>query len=174
MISGKSVLGLIPCRMGSQRVPIKNIREFKIKNKSQSLLSWAVEAAQKSRYLDRIVIASDHISIAHRPGCTALYLPGYIANGTSKNCAIYALSFYPADLLVLLQPTSPYRTAADIDACIEIAAEGDNVFSVNADTLQPNGAVYVSGADCDWANAECKYVMPAARSLDIDFEHQLA
>ena len=173
MISGKSVLGLIPCRMGSQRVPIKNIREFKIKNKSQSLLSWAVEAAQKSRYLDRIVIASDHISIAHRPGCTALYLPGYIANGTSKNCAIYALSFYPADLLVLLQPTSPYRTAADIDACIKLASKKGSAISVTAGHYTPNGAVYVTTPSCDFTQGT-PYEMPAARSLDIDFEHQLA
>ena len=159
MISGKSVLGLIPCRLGSKRVQIKNIRDFR----GKSLLSWTVDEALKSRYLDRIVISSDHINLAHRPGCTALHLPAYIANGTSQACALYALQHYPHDLICLLQPTSPYRTAADIDACIELAP----AFSTLAG--KPNGAVYVTTADCDFTTG-AHYEMPASRSLDIDLE----
>ncbi len=163
MINGKYVLGLIPCRLGSKRVPIKNIRDFRINGVSKSLLSWAVDEARKSRYLDRIVIASDHINLARRPGCTALHLPSAIANGTSKTCALYTLRFYHSDLLCLLQPTSPYRTAADIDACIELAP----AFSTTAG--KPNGAVYVSGPDCDFTTG-AHFEMPAHRSLDIDLE----
>mgnify|MGYP001601053050 CR=1 FL=1 len=164
MISGKSVLGLIPCRMGSKRIPIKNIRDFN----GKSLLSWAVDEAHKSRYLDRIIIASDHISIAKRRGITAFQLPAYIANSSSKSCALHVLDRYPHDLIALIQPTSPYRTAQDIDACIEIAP----AFSVTAGQVLPNGAVYVSGPDCDFTKGAL-YEMPASRSLDIDYEHQL-
>lgn len=176
MISGKSVLGLIPARMGSKRIPMKNIREFKIKNKSQSLLMWAIEAAKNSKYIDRIVVSTDHPNISSGiPGIITLVRPNYLSTdtATSESVALHALSLYPAERIVLIQPTSPYRTAADIDRCLELAAHSGACISINEATGKRNGAVYIAGPDCAWSNNPAHYPMPASRSLDIDTEDDL-
>ena len=83
----------------------------------------------------------------------------------------------PHDWIVLLQPTSPLRTAADIDGCIERAvSNGSAALTVN-ERGQKNGAVYVASAEWlaahDFTHAGyAKYVMDDSRSLDIDWEHQ--
>lgn len=165
MISGKSVLGLIPARGGSKRVPGKNRRLFR----GIPLLQLAFNEARKSKYLDLVIVSTDSQEIAtlcrlfHIP---ILMRPADLAtdSATSQSVALHALSEYPADLLCLLQPTSPFRTAADIDYCIEQAP----CISYLMD--RKNGAVYVTAQDCNFEGPHQRYFMPESRSLDIDTE----
>lgn len=171
MISGKSVLGLIPARGGSKRIPLKNLQYFH----GKSLLEIAIHTARQSKYLDLILVSTDHPEIAHEAACLhCLILPRppelSTDSATSKSVAIHALQHYPLDLLCLLQPTSPYRTAADIDSCIELAP----AISYNQNSLQKNGAVYVTDSTCDFTAPHHHYLMPASRSLDVDSEQDLA
>lgn len=171
MISGKTVLGLIPARGGSKRIPLKNLRLFH----GKSLLELAIISARQSKYLDLILVSTDHPSIAHeaaRLHCLILPRPAELSidSATSESVALHAIQHYPHDLLCLLQPTSPYRTAADIDSCIEMWP----AVSYNDSTSEINGAVYVTGPDCIYNVFHQKYMMPAIRSLDIDIEQDLA
>lgn len=172
MISGKSVLGLIPARGGSKRIPLKNLRHFH----GKSLLEIAIQTARQSKYLDLILVSTDHPKIAleaARLHCLVLQRPPKLSTdlSTSQSVALHALSHYPHDLLCLLQPTSPYRTAADIDTCIELAP----AISYNEETLSKNGAVYViHSSNCSFDVPHHRYLMPAAQSLDIDSEQDLA
>jgi CMP-N-acetylneuraminic acid synthetase len=170
MISGKSVLGLIPARGGSKRIPLKNLRHFH----GKSLLEIAIQTARQSKYLDLVLVSTDHPQIAHeaaRLHCLILPRPPELSTdfATSEFVALHALLHYPHDLLCLLQPTSPCRTAADIDACIEMWP----AVSYNDSTSKINGAVYVTGPDCIYDGFHQKYMMPASRSLDIDSEQDL-
>lgn len=171
MINGKTVLAVIPARGGSKRVPRKNLREYR----GKPLLQWAMLHAKGSKYIDHFVVSSDDKEILGHASARGLIRPDELATdtATSEDALRHALSLFPAHWVVLLQPTSPNRTAEEIDACIEIAQRGNGCIS----TLKgaPNGAVYVATAE--WlANHDFsipglfKYEMEENRSLDIDNE----
>ncbi len=91
----------------------------------------------------------------------------------------HALMTYPLkyDAFVLLQPTSPLRTADDVCAAINLLYDtphADTVISVSEGSEAPNGAVYV--ARTAWFLERRTFVdgntilmeMPIERSVDID------
>jgi CMP-N,N'-diacetyllegionaminic acid synthase len=122
MIGTRTVLALIPARGGSKGLPGKNIAPVA----GRPLLAWTVDAARASSYVDRVVLSSDDdaiIAAALGCGCEAPFRrPAELATDTasSMDVVLHALDQLPRhDLVVLLQPTSPLRTAADIDAALE-------------------------------------------------------
>ena len=126
MIGDASVLGLITARGGSKGIPRKNMREVG----GKSLLLRTVEAALGSMYLDRLVISSDDFEImdaAREAGCEVPFVrPSHLAEDDTPHSQVidHALDALGADYeyFVLLQPTSPLRSTADIDGCIELCA----------------------------------------------------
>lgn len=121
MIDGKSVLAVIPARGGSKGIPGKNIVDLA----GKPLLAWTIEAAKKSRYIDRVILSSDDdeiIAVAKRWGCEVPFKrPARLAQDDTPGVdpvlhALEELSGY--DYVVLLQPTSPLRAVEDIDGCI--------------------------------------------------------
>ena len=129
MINGGSVLGLITARGGSKGVPRKNMREVG----GKSMIARTVEAALASRRIDRVVISSDDVEIldaARAAGCEVPFVrPGELASDESSHADVidHALRSLDRryDYLVLLQPTSPLRTAADIDGCLDLCVRSN-------------------------------------------------
>lgn len=129
MIGAQTVLGLITARGGSKGVPRKNLRLLG----GKPLIAWTIEAAQKSAYLDRLILSSDDMEIidtARRWGCEAPFVrPPELATDSSDSLSVvkHALEALDRsyDYLVLLQPTSPLRSAGDIDACLTLCHERD-------------------------------------------------
>jgi len=155
---GKTVLAIVPARSGSKRCPGKNFRQYR----GKTLVEWAVEAAQDSRYIDKIKVSVD----IDRPPelCTD--------EATCEDVMRHHQAQMPHDGLVLLQPTSPLRAVADIDACIERSQLGHGCISTYMG--KTNGAVYVATAEWlavhEFSHAGlCKYEMPEERSLDINY-----
>lgn len=114
------ILGLIPARGGSKGVPRKNIKVIY----GKPLIAWTIEKAKKSNLLDKIVVSTDDEAIAQVAasyGAEILHRPSELANDTTstQDVMMHALQSYPADILVLLQPTSPCRSEGLIDSCIE-------------------------------------------------------
>lgn len=177
MINGDTVLAVIPARGGSKRCPRKNIRPFR----GIPLLLWSIEAGKQSRYIDMLVVSSEDreiLELALSADCFINERPPELATDTATNEDVlrYCLKKQPADWIVLLQPTSPLRSAQDIDNCIERATLGDACVSYRMDKTK-NGAVYV--ARLEWImendfsnNATMRYVMPEERSIDIDYPEQ--
>ena len=125
MIDGLRVLGLVTARGGSKGVPRKNVREVA----GRPLIAWTVAAGRGARHLDRLVLSSEDAEImaaARAAGCEVPFVrPTALAADDTPGIepVLHALRELPGfDLVVLLQPTSPLRTAADIDACIELCA----------------------------------------------------
>jgi CMP-N,N'-diacetyllegionaminic acid synthase len=184
MLNGKTVLGVIPARSGSKRVPRKNTKLFR----GKPLIEWTIEAAKQSYYLDKIVLSTDDpvaSEIGERMGITVLRRPDELCTDTAKteDALRHALTAYPMDWVVLLQPTSPLRTTEDIDGCIECAKLKNLAISFVPDDakglygFKKNGAVYVCLASdilkgMTFHRPSTMYLMPPERSLDIDFPEQ--
>lgn len=121
MIAGGRALGLIPARGGSKGVPGKNIRLVG----GKPLIAWTIEAAKTSRCLDRVMLSSDDeaiMTVARDYGCDVPFKREVrlAADDTpSMEVVLDALARCPGyDWVVLLQPTSPLRTAVDVDAAM--------------------------------------------------------
>lgn len=122
MIANKSVLAIIPARGGSKGLPRKNVLPVADK----PLIAWTITTAQRSKYIDRIILSSEDdeiIRVAQQWGCEVPFArPSELAQDTSSgmDVVLHAMQQMPHyDLVVLLQPTSPLRNADDIDGCIE-------------------------------------------------------
>ena len=174
MVNGKTVLGVIPARGGSKRFPRKNIAPFR----GLPLIVWTIRAAERSEYIDTLICSTDAPEvalIATSAGCHLLHRPSALATdeATSEDVLRHALSIYPADIVVLLQPTSPLRPTHDIDECIKLMQP---VVSYD-EKGNKNGAIYV--APSNWLNthnftdAHRHYIMPNHLSLDIDFKEDI-
>lgn len=127
MINKKSVLAIIPARGGSKGVPRKNIQKLGEK----PLIAWTIEAADKSQYIDRLILSSEDeeiISIAKEWGCEVPFVrPVELSQDDTPGIepVLHALNTLSEeyDYIVLLQPTSPFRTHLDIDECIELCVK---------------------------------------------------
>lgn len=116
------MLGLITARGGSKNVPGKNIRPVG----GKPLIAWTIEAGIASRFLDRLILSSDDeaiMEVARQHGCDVPFKreARLAADDTpSMDVVLDALNRCPGyDWVVLLQPTSPLRRGADIDAAME-------------------------------------------------------
>ena len=119
MIGDKSVLALIPARGGSKGVPGKNIRA----TGGKPLIAWTIEAAKSSRLIDRYVVSTEDPEIAEvslRFGAEVLDRPRELAGDNVATLPVleHALKVIPADIVVVLQATSPIREPGLIDRCI--------------------------------------------------------
>lgn len=216
MIEGNKVLAVIPARGGSKGVPGKNIRMLC----GKPLIAWTIEAARASRLIDRVVVSTDDPRIAEAAVAWGAEVPftrpASLAGDETPGIAPlrHAVETLPGfELVALLQPTSPLRTAADIDGCIALAVKSDRpvasvtesskhpawMFTLEGELMSPvlphlsqasrrqdlprvyalNGAVYViktsdlaSGQPLVSAGTSA-YIMPPARSVDIDTEVDL-
>ena len=182
MIEGKKVLGVIPARGGSKRVPLKNLTLYK----GKALIEWAMEHAKASKYIDMWVVSTEDRAIANHAEDHWLRRPEFLATdrASSESVLVHALYEVPGyDFAVLLQPTSPERTPLDIERCIEIAVKLDGNSNLHgcvaySELGKRNGAVYVvnvhhflSTLSLDAAH---HYIMPMSRSLDIDYAWDFA
>ncbi len=130
------ILGIIPARAGSKRLPGKNTKLLA----GKPLVTYAIEAALQSQRLDAVVVSSDDpvvLQLARDyPGVIALPRPAALAADTSPaiDYVQHVLATLPDTyaIIVILQPTSPLTLAADIDGTIDklLATGADSAVSV--------------------------------------------
>lgn len=126
----KKRIVIIPARGGSKGVPKKNIVDIN----GKPLISYTIEPALKLKekgIVDEVIVSTDSEEIADisiSSGATVPFMrPEYLASDTSKSVdvLIHALKFYANkgihyNAVILLQPTTPLRTVADIENAIEM------------------------------------------------------
>lgn len=151
-----SVLGLVTARGGSKGVPRKNLRPVA----GRPLIAWTLDAAKGSRRLTHVLVSTDDPEIvlaARGEGVEAPFLrPTEFAGDASPHIdvVLHALDWLRSnrgetyDYVCLLQPTSPLRTAQDIDGVIDLAVsrEADAVVSISPSPVLPN-LIYRMDAD---------------------------
>jgi len=132
MFNGRSILAVIPAKGISRRLPGKNTKPFA----GKPLIAWTILASKKSRFLDEIIVSTENEAIARIARQYAAHVPfkrpAYLARGqvSSIEVARHAAAWFIRhgrrfDLVMLLQPTSPLRTADDIDDAIKVFMKKD-------------------------------------------------
>lgn len=132
-----NIVGIIPARGGSKRLPGKNIKPLA----GKSLISYSIEAGLKSKYINRVIVSTENKRIAEIAqvfGGEVFIRPEELAQDTTKTAPVLVhvveelekQGYYP-DIVVLLQPTSPLRDEKIIDAALEklINSDNDSVFT---------------------------------------------
>lgn len=132
------MLGITPARGGSVGVPRKNIRPIA----GRPLIAYTIEAAMASQRLSCFVVTTDDVEIAdvsRQWHCPVLMRPPELAADNTPMVPVVEhvlTTLRPThgefDFVVLLQPTTPLRTADDIDKAVELLEESgaDSVISV--------------------------------------------
>jgi N-acylneuraminate cytidylyltransferase/CMP-N,N'-diacetyllegionaminic acid synthase len=135
----KKILCLIPARAGSKGIKNKNL----VRLKRKPLLYWTIKLAKRIKYFDKIIVSTDSNKIqkyALKQGVDCPFLRPKIISGSRTpmlevfNHTLQYLSDrnYNPYAVVLLQPTSPMRTAVTINkACkMFLKKKLDSLFSV--------------------------------------------
>lgn len=141
MINDLTVAAVIPARAGSKGIPRKNL----VPLHGRPLIQWTIDAARASRYVDTIVVSTDDpdvAALAARSGLTVVERPAALAGDASTAADVIAHILdtgLTEDLVVYLQPTSPLRTAVDIDRSLEalVGSDCEGVVSVTRVTEPP-------------------------------------
>ena len=135
-----NVLAIIPARGGSVGIPRKNIQKLN----GHPLISYTIQHAKKSKIINKIVVSTDDEKISKISKSLNVEVPFKRPKKLSSNnssvidVVVHTLSFleknqsYIPDIIVLLQPTSPFRKTSTIDSMIEllINSKSDSVISV--------------------------------------------
>jgi len=136
---------VIPARGGSKGVPRKNIKLLKEK----PLIHYTIEAAQQLFDYKNICVTTDDEEIktvAEATGIKVPFLrPKELASDTSGSYEVllHAIEYYEnqgyfPDTLILLQPTSPFRTSNQIEEALKLYSKDiDMVVSVKETSSNP-------------------------------------
>lgn len=133
------VLGLITARGGSKGIARKNIRILG----GKPLLQWTIETALAAHSLSSVILSTEDEEIAaigRRCGVAVPFLrPLELAADDTPTLPVVQHAVRTLEQIgdrfeavCLLQPTSPFRKAVDIDLCVELlaASNADAVVSV--------------------------------------------
>jgi N-acylneuraminate cytidylyltransferase/CMP-N,N'-diacetyllegionaminic acid synthase len=127
----RKILGVIPARGGSKGILGKNLIEVG----GKPLIAWTIEAALRSGALDRLMVSTDDEEIADVARKCGAEVPWYRPDELARDDSaiidglIYEVKRlendlnYIADLVMLLQPTSPLRTSENIIEAVELHKE---------------------------------------------------
>tara|TARA_A100001015_G_scaffold260697_1_gene305632 strand:- start:1279 stop:1977 length:699 start_codon:yes stop_codon:yes gene_type:complete len=150
MNSQYKTLAIIPARKGSKGVPSKNTKL--IFNKP--LISWTIEAAQKSKYINKIVVSTDchkvkAIAESYNINVPKLR-PDNLSTDTASSDDVIKHELNDRknfDIVCMLQPTSPLRDFNDIDSAFEefFNLDANALVSVCKDQHSPYWSFEING-----------------------------
>jgi len=146
-----NILGIILARGGSKEVPRKNL----LKIGGKTLVELAIQSANESKYLSRTIFSTDDdeiLDVAIKAGAYAPFKrPAKFARDNSSTFSVvkHAVGWletnekWITDIVVILQPTTPFRRGSHIDAAIEILLkqDADAVITVKKPDYPPHWMV---------------------------------
>ncbi|WP_426232322.1 cytidylyltransferase domain-containing protein [Pararhizobium sp. DWP3-4] len=156
------ILSYIPARLGSVRIPAKNLRLLN----GRPLISYAIEAVQQCRTLTKTVINTESCeiaSVAAEYGMESYMRPAALATSSTATDEIVFdfLSKHPCDAVAVINPTAPFIKAHTIDLAIDKfeRERPSSLFSVN--TIRRHA--YCRG---NWVNFDASGKSPRTQDLE--------
>jgi CMP-N-acetylneuraminic acid synthetase len=133
-VSGLSrgVLGLIPAKAGSTRFVRKNVALLR----GKPLIGWAADAAREAGVIDRLILSTEDEEVAAAARAIGIEVPFLRPASLARDpagvvdVALHALDALETggaryEALVILLPTCPLRTSADIRAAFNLFRSRD-------------------------------------------------
>lgn len=147
MSARRPVVAVIPARRGSKGLPLKNLRLLG----GVPLVVHSIRAARAASLVDAVVVSTEDAEIAGiagADGAEVVIRPAELATDSAQNNSVVKHVLEARgmsdDIVVLLQPTSPLRTAAQIDACVDAVLSGSrSAMTVTAVDHHPGKAVVI-------------------------------
>ncbi len=145
MYKDKRILVVIPARGGSKGIPYKNIKDLN----GKPLITYTIDVARQIFKDEDICVTTDDkqiIGVVENYGLHVPFVrPSYLATdaATSQDVLKHALDFYEQkgqfyDVILLLQPTSPFRLKKHIEEAISLYTDDcDMVVSVKESSANP-------------------------------------
>ena len=133
MKKNKSIIAIIPARGGSKGIKLKNLRKLN----GKSLVDLVGEIVSQLDFVDRAVISTDHPEIARVAKLSGLDVPSMRPNNLSGDLIsdvevlthvlleVEKLDNKKYDIIVMLQPTSPFRKAEHVLSTVNKLVDGD-------------------------------------------------
>ena len=133
-----NILGIIPARSGSKGLKNKNISKLL----GKPLIQYTIDAAKKSKYVNKIVVSTDSDKIGKLSKFLGAEVPfirpkKYATDNSSTLDVVKHVvktlkqkENYDADIITILQPTSPLRKSRTIDESIELLKSSQRYNSV--------------------------------------------
>lgn len=142
------ILAVILARGGSKRLPRKNIKSLG----GQPLIVWSIDIAKNISEICDILVSTDDFDIASVSSAAGALVPwlrpSHLStdNAASVDAVLHALDWYESeygcvDGVMLLQPTSPYRSR-------ETVLEGIHRFSQQHRSVVAVSKVKIHPARC--------------------------
>ncbi|MDX1975777.1 MAG: acylneuraminate cytidylyltransferase family protein [Rickettsiales bacterium] len=163
------VVAVIPARGGSKGIPKKNI----VPLGGKPLIQWTIDAARKASRLSEVIVSTDSEEIAdisRQAGAAIPFMrPAEFASDTASGLDVmrHVIRFYekvkPIDILVYLQPTSPFRSSAHVDEAVRLLQESDADGVVSVVRVPHNML-----PECQMAIAEGGALQPLSGNTPLD------
>jgi CMP-N,N'-diacetyllegionaminic acid synthase len=148
VIENRKVLVIVPARGGSKGVKLKNIRTVN----GKALVTLVGEVVSQVDYIDYAMVSTDHDKISEvakacglevpffRPDCLSGDRIGDVEVLLHSLLECEKLNNERYDLIVMLQPTSPMRTAKHVRDAIEllVAENADSVWTLSETDAKGN------------------------------------
>jgi CMP-N-acetylneuraminic acid synthetase len=147
-----NILAIIPARGGSKGIPRKNLRKLVDK----PLITYSITAAKNSKYVNKIIVSTDEKSVANIAKDNEIEAPFMRPKRLSRDntpmidVVKHTVDYlknqsYLAEIILILQPTSPLRTTSLIDESIRILTKSNatSVIGVSKITTHPYGSFLV-------------------------------
>ena len=144
------VLGVIPARLASTRLPRKVLRQIA----GRAMLAWVVEAAQACPQLDALIVATDSAEVAglcRTNGWNVQLTSPDLPSGSDRVHAVAQL--HPADIYVNIQGDEPLLRPEHLTALLRPFASPHvdvttlKVLCTRANVANPNAVKVVTAAD---------------------------
>ncbi len=141
MLDGRTVLIVVPARGGSKGIKLKNIRPLK----GVPLVALVGKVVKQLDYVDRAVVSTDHPEIAKIAREAGLDVPfmrpesisgDIVSDWDVLHHALMATEEDDGntyDIIIMLQPTSPFRKPEHVTATLKKLIEGnfDSVWTIS-------------------------------------------
>jgi N-acylneuraminate cytidylyltransferase len=135
----RKIISIIPARGGSKGIPRKNLRPLL----GKPLVYYSIKDSLGSNFINRTFVTSDDkeiLEVSEKIGAEVIKRPKKLSTDSAitEDAMIHVIETlkkeenYIPDLVILLQPTSPFRDSDDIDGAIKtlIHNGSDSLLSV--------------------------------------------